>query len=96
MNLIERHSYRPYVKSVVTEDPWIIGCYDYEKVRVLDDETVQWTFPHKQTYGASVNNITLTILGIRSTMPAMTFDGGEDIRKHVEQYKKLVELANKA
>lgn len=86
----------PIFPSVVTENAWIIGCYDREKVRVLDDETGQWTWPDIQTYGASVNHVTCSILGIQSTIPAQVLDGGKEIKELIEKYGKLVELANKA
>ena len=95
MTLTERHQYRPYVRSVVTEDAWIIACYPMEKVRVLDDETGAWTWPDRQTYGASHNHITCCLLGIRSTIPAVTLDGGVEIKKHIAEYKKLIDKAHK-
>ena len=40
-----------------------------------------WEWPDRQTYGASVNHITMTILGIRQTMPSVPYDGGTAIDK---------------
>lgn len=94
MTLYERHNYRPYVKSVVTEDAWVIGCYPREKVFVVGDDG-RWDWPDRQTYGASHNQITLCLLGIQSTIPAMTNDGGEEMRRVMGEYKKLIAKANK-
>jgi len=82
MTLLDCVQYRPYVKSVVTENPWIISCYDRDNVRVWHDG---WVSPNDQTYGASVNSITMRLLGIRSTIPAMVYDGGKDIKKLIKK-----------
>lgn len=92
MTLLERHQYRPYVKSVVTEDAWIIGLYDRLYVRIIEEDG-SWRCPNMQTYAASHNTITCCLLGIQSTIPAMTNDGGETIKKEIENYKKLVDKA---
>lgn len=94
MTLYEQHMYRPYVKSVVTENPWIISCYPREKVRVVG-EFGEWEWPRNQTYGASVNSMTIQLLGITATIPAMVMDGGKDFKKVIKEYAKLIELANK-
>jgi len=80
MTLLNCIQYRPYVKSIVTENSWLISCYDREHVRVWNKE-YGWIMPNNQTYGASVNNITMTILGIRQTIPATPLDGGKEIEK---------------
>ncbi len=88
MTLLECVQYRPYVKSVVTENPWLIACYDYENVRVWSKKYTkkgEWISPNDQTYGASVNSIMMRILGIKHTIPAMVLDGGESIRKYIKE-----------
>jgi len=94
MTLLGRHQYRPYVKSIVTEDAWLIGTYDREKVfEIYEDGS--WQHPNYQTYAMSHNGITCNLLGIQSTIPAITNDGGDDIREAIAEYKKLVDLAVK-
>ncbi len=80
MSMLECVEYRPYVKSVVTENPWIIACYAQENVRVWDAER-GWIMPSFQTYGSSVNKITMSLLGVRQTMPSTPYDGGKAIRE---------------
>jgi hypothetical protein len=41
--------------------------------------------PNDQTYGASINKITMTMLGIRQTIPAIAYDGGKEIKKLIKQ-----------
>jgi len=73
MSLLDCVNYTPYVKSVVTENPWIIACYDREHVRVWRKgrwrRKDSWQMPNSQTYGASQSNITHTLLGIQCTIP---------------------------
>ena len=88
MTLLDCVRYRPYVKSVVTENPWIISCYDRDNVRVWRPEYDGWVIPNDQTYGASVNSITMCLLGIRNTIPAMVYDGGKDIKKLIKKLEK--------
>lgn len=99
MTPLECHQYRPYVKSIVTENAWLIACYPRDKVRVIYDEEGEhagaWVRPDHETYGASHNSITLYMLGIQSTIPAMVLDGGDNIKKSIAKYKKLVDNANK-
>ena len=84
MTLLDCVQYVPYIKSVVTENPWIIACYDSEDVRIWDDE-YGWISPNDQTYGASINYITMKLLGIKQTIPSITLDGGEAIRKLIKR-----------
>ena len=79
--------YKPYVKSVVTENPWIIACYDRDNVRVWNKEH-GWIPPNNQTYGGSVNGIRHHVLKIHQTIPAIALDGGGEIKKLI---KKLME-----
>jgi hypothetical protein len=94
LTLAERHMYRPYVQSIVTEDAWLIGTYDRTKVRVLDEDGY-WSLPQYQTYAASHNNILSFVLGIRSTIPAMTLDGGKFFKTFLDEYKGKIAKALK-
>jgi len=86
MPLLECVQYRPYVVSIVTENPWLISCYDRENVRVWHKEH-GWIRPNDQTYGASINKITMSLLGIRQTIPSTPLDGGKTIEKLIEKLK---------
>ena len=83
LSLLDAVNYIPYVKSIVTENPWLIATYSKENVRVWDKDR-GWVMPSRQTYGASVNHIMMTILGIRNTIPAQAMDGGKSIQKFKE------------
>ncbi len=88
MTLLQCVQYRPYVKSIVTENPWLIACYDRDSVRLWStkyNKKGEWVSPFDQTYGASVNSIMMGILGIKCTIPAMVLDGGEEIRKYIKK-----------
>lgn len=88
MTLLQCVQYEPYVKSIVTENPWLIACYDHDDVRLWSTKYTkkgEWISPNDQTYGASVNSIMMRILGIRNTIPAMVLDGGEEIRKYIKE-----------
>jgi hypothetical protein len=87
LTLIDCMNYRPFVKSIVTENPWLIACYDREHVRVWDVEH-GWIRPNHQTYGASVNNITMTILKFSCTIPAQVLDGGEQLQKQINKLEE--------
>ncbi len=84
MSLLDTVLYQPYVKSIVTENPWLISAYGQEYVRVWDYEH-GWIRPRNQTYGASVNHITMTLLGIRQTISSQAYDGGEEIQKLISK-----------
>lgn len=84
MTLLDCVQYKPYVKSVVTENPWIISCYNRDNTRVWDKKR-GWVTPNHQTYGASVNHIMMSILGIRQTIPSNVLDGGDEIKKLVDR-----------
>lgn len=51
MSLFKQYAYRPYVQSIVTENPWLITLYDREKVRIVYEDG-SWQLPQYQTYGA--------------------------------------------
>jgi len=86
MTLLDCIRYRPYVKSIVTENPWLISCYDVEHVRVWDKQW-GWKRPNNQTYGASVNGIRNHLLKIHQTIPSIAYDGGTEIDKLVSKLK---------
>ena len=79
MTLLDTVQYRPFEKSVVTENPWIIACYPRENVRIWKEG--RWVMPEFNTYGASVNKITMGLLGIRQTIPSTALDGGKQIQE---------------
>lgn len=86
MSLFDQIQYRPYVDSVVTESPWIIACYPSERVRIWEDK--RWSWPDRQTYGASVNHIMMTILGVRQTIPSRPLDGGDAMRELITKLEQ--------
>lgn len=88
MSLLDCVKYVPYIKSVVTENPWIISSYDRLDVFVWGEGG--WKHPEEQTYGASVNKITMCVLGIRTTIPANIYDGCSEINKFIEDYESKI------
>lgn len=88
MTMLETINYRPYVQSIVTENPWLIALYDRSKVRVWDAEDKRWVGPDCQTYGASVNHLMCSVLGLRNTIPAQVMDGGEELEKYIKKLEK--------
>lgn len=86
MTLFDQIKYRPYVKSVVTESPWIIACYDRHSVRVWDEG--QWRKSPQQTYGASVDHIMFTLLGVGQSIPSTPYDGGEAMDKLIKELEE--------
>ncbi len=83
MTFADTVDYRRYVKSVVTENPYIISCYSKKDVWVLQDDV--WVHPDIQTYGASVNIITCNILQYLNTIPTFVMGGS----KFKDKIKKL-------
>jgi len=88
MTFADTVDYRRYVKSVVTENPFIISCYSSEDVWLLQDD--EWINPDIQTYGASVNIITSSILQYNNTIPTSVLGGGKfkDIVKKLKNYNR--------
>lgn len=72
-------AYIPYVKSVITENPYIICCYDREKVWVFEEG--EWVNPDFQTYGCSVNIIIGRTLGYHSSISLVPMSGISGIDK---------------
>jgi hypothetical protein len=84
MTFADTVDYRRYVKSIVTENPFIISCYPREHVWILQDD--EWIHPEIQTYGSSVSIITDDILQYRNTIPTSVM-GGERFKDKVEKLK---------
>ena len=84
MTFVDSVCYRPYVKSVVTENPFVIATYSRNSVWVL--KKGKWVNPDIQTYGASVENITDQILHFSSSIPIVVLSGVDGIAK----YRKIV------
>lgn len=84
MTLADTVCYRPYVKSVITENPWIICCYPREKVWIIRNG--EWRNPSTQTFGASTNVI-LDILGVSSSISLIVLSGKKGIEKFREDIK---------
>lgn len=87
MPLLHCIKYRPYVKSIVTECPWIISCYSQENVRVWERK-LGWIQPKHQTYGASISHILMSVLGIKQTIPSMPLDSGRAIRELIKKLER--------
>jgi len=85
MTFTDAVCYRPFVKSVVTENPWVISCYDKRKVWVIRNGN--WENPNDQTYGCSVNIITSNILGCHNTIPMGIAEGSYGIERFKEKIK---------
>lgn len=73
MTFTAKTRYIPFIKSVLTEEPFIISCYSREFVWVIDDDV--WRHPDVQTFGASVSIITYDILGYEPSMPLLPLKG---------------------
>jgi len=85
LTLVETVCYRQYVKTVVTENPFIISSYDVRKVWVLKNG--EWVNPSSQTYGASVNMIMCSVLNFSTTIPLMVLGGVKEIEIYKEKLK---------
>lgn len=92
--LHDQYLYRPYVQSIVTENPWLIALYDREKVFVVE-ENGEWRRPNYQTYAMDVGQCLTHILGIPSSVAALPLDGGRQFKKVVKEYKKRIDKAKK-
>lgn len=86
MTLVDTVCYRPFVKSVVTENPWIISCYSFENVWIIRNG--EWRNASHQTFGASVNFIMDDILGIDSSIPLMVLSGKKGIAEYRNKVRK--------
>lgn len=94
MTLFDTVNYRRFLKSVVTENPFIISCYPRENVRYWDDK-YGWREPDEQTYGCSVNGIMHSMLGVSQTIPSAVYDGGEQLMKEIKEINKIYKKSQK-
>jgi hypothetical protein len=86
LTFVDTVCYIPFVKSVITENPWIIATYDRKYVWIIEDNI--WVNPEIQTFGSSVNIITDDILKYRRSIPLCILYG----KKGIEKYKEEVKL----
>jgi hypothetical protein len=86
MTIVDTVCYRPYVKSIVTENPWIISCYSFDKVWIIRNG--EWKNASHQTFGASTSIILSDILGIDSSIPLLPLSGLKGIAEYREKVKK--------
>ena len=94
LSLISTMNYRPFMKSIVTESPWLIALYDRTKVWIVAEDG-QWRNPPDQTYGASVNGIMKRVLRFNNTIPAQVLDGGSTLNKRAIEIEKRYKLAER-
>ena len=88
MTLLDTCNYIPYIKSIVTENPWLICCYDRLNVRVWSVKYKpegEWVCPDEQTYGRSINGIMMSVLGIPNTIAGIVLDGGKQNDEYREK-----------
>lgn len=85
MTLLDTIQYKPYVQSIVTENPWLISCYSKENVRIWSSEYKEWAYPAVQTYGASICVIMDDIIGIYQSIPSIALDGGKQIQEMISK-----------
>jgi len=83
MTFVDVVHYRPYLKSIVTENPYIISCYSKKDVYILDND--EWVHPTSQTYGCSVDIITDELLKYNNSIPLYPMGGAS----YKEKIKKL-------
>lgn len=79
MTFYDTVCYRPYVKSVITENPYIISCYSRSDVVIFKDGVFQ--FPDRQTYGCSVDILVDECLGYGNSIPLAPIGGLDGIAK---------------
>ena len=94
MNLVDQYAYRPYVQSIVTENPWLITLYDRERVRIVYEDG-SWQCPQYQTYAADVGHVFSHLLELPSHVAAMPLDGGRQFKKVLREYKRRIVRAQK-
>lgn len=92
--LYGRVKYTPFVSSVVTEDPYVIACYDRKKVKIWDEKE-GWISPEDQTYGTSSDIILHNLLGVTQSIPSLIYDGGDNIDKQINKRKNSYQKACK-
>jgi hypothetical protein len=67
LTLLGTIDFRPTVRSVVTENPYIVSCYECGNVRVWKDG--DWVKPKINTFGTSVHIIMDDIFEIDQSIP---------------------------
>jgi len=87
MSQFRRIMYQPYVQSIVTECPWLIGCYDEMNVSIWDTELDDFQMTPVQTYGIEPDSVIGHLIGIRQSIPSTPLDGGEAMRKTIKRYE---------
>ena len=86
MTFTDTICYRPYVKSIVTENPWIISCYSFDKVWIIRNG--EWRNASHQTFGASIEFIMNDILGVQTSIPLIVLKGKKGIEEHRKNVSK--------
>ena len=94
MTAFEQYLYRPYVQSVVTENPWVISLYDRERVWIVDEDGA-WRNPPYQTYGGDFSHVVSHIMNFPSHVAGMPLDGGRAMKKVIREYAARIKKANK-
>jgi len=84
-SFVSQVTYRPYIKTVVTENPWVISSYSRKNVWVIRNG--KWVNPSRQTYGCSVGIISGDILGVRTSIPLSIFGGLDSINRFKEKIR---------
>jgi hypothetical protein len=79
LTFTDKTQYIPYIRSIVTEEPYLISCYSREFVWVIEDGV--WKHPNTQTFGTSVSIITHEILKYEPSMPLLPLKGLNYIKK---------------
>lgn len=78
------------IRFIVTQSPWIISDFDRKSVLIIEGSKVEP--PRDQTLGASVNMITITILGRRMTCGDRAISIMKRIQKRIRLIKDPVKL----
>ena len=86
MTFVDTVCYQPFVKPIVTENPYLICCYSRRNVRVLQDG--KWVKPSMQTYGASISLITELLLGYHNSISMLPMGGVEAMEKFRDKVKR--------
>lgn len=89
MTYVDTICYRPYIKSIITENPWIISCYSRDNVWIL--RKGEWANPSMQTLGASVDLIIHHILKYESSVAPLIYGGIKAIKEYREIIKNNID-----
>ena len=85
LTLLGTIDFRPTVRSVVTENPYIISCYERKDVRVWVDG--EWIMPDIKTFGCSVDIIMDQILGVSVSIPNIANEVIQLISRELDRMK---------